>query len=434
MKISTVAQMRAMDRAAIEQFGIPEIVLMENAGQAAYTALRQQLGVVGRRFVIVCGSGNNGGDGFVVARKIIADGGRAKVFLLAAGNKFTGAARTHLTILEHLPVEIRPLTAVEDLHADLDRCDGIVDAILGTGLDREVRRLHARVIDRINAAGKPVLSVDIPSGINGDSGQIMGTAVRADATVSFGLPKIGNLTYPGYGHGGRLYVSHISFPPSLTDSQELTLAVNTPLELPPRDASGHKGTFGQVLFIAGAASYLGAPYLAAHAFLKAGGGYARLATPAVVAPFIAGKASELVLVPQEATRAGSIAGRNREALLALALKMDLVVMGPGLSLEAETQQLVRELVQRIQCPLLLDGDGITAVCGHRQLLRNRTAATLMTPHLGEMARLTGIPAADIPRQKICAARPNRRRPQCPYGPQGAPLAGRLSRRPRVRQS
>jgi hydroxyethylthiazole kinase-like uncharacterized protein yjeF len=400
MKISSVDEMRAMDRCAVKQLGIPEAILMENAGQAAASVLSREIGIRDRKIVIFCGAGNNGGDGFVVARKIHADGGSAKVYLLGDPEKFRGAARVNLDILAKLPVEVRPVESIKKIRMDVLHCHGIVDAIFGTGLDREINGLYREVIALINASGKKVLSLDIPSGVNGDTGQIMGAAVQAHCTVTFGLPKIGVMLYPGYERCGKLYVCHISFPPSLYDSADIKIQVNQPAALPPRDKNGHKGSMGEALFIAGAAGYFGAPYFSAMSFLKAGGGYARLAAPRSMISFIARKGSEIVFIPQKETASGSIALENKKSLIDIAEKMDMVVIGPGLSLDPETQQLVRELVQMIKAPVLIDGDGITAVSADLKVVRKRKAPTILTPHPGEMARMTGKSLTEIDRQKI----------------------------------
>ncbi|MBN1547703.1 MAG: NAD(P)H-hydrate dehydratase [Syntrophaceae bacterium] len=400
MKIARVDEMRAMDRFATEKLGIPEEILMENAGLASAFVLNREIGIRGKTFSVLCGGGNNGGDGFVVARKIHADGGKVKVFILGDPGKYKGAAQTNYNIVLGLSVEVEVAKSVEDMLQDVLYSDVIIDGLFGTGLDREVRGLYADAIDLINESGKMVLSLDIPSGINGDTGEIMGVAVNADLTVTYGLPKIGNLLYPGYERAGRLYVCHISFPPDLYDREALLIQVNDFIKLPPRNPDGHKGSMGEALFIAGAASYFGAPYFSALSFLKAGGGYSRLAAPYGVAPFIAEKGSEIVLVPQSETVDGTIARQNREALLNLADKMDCVVIGPGLSLQEETQHLVRELVALIGRPVLIDGDGITALAGHLDLIRGREGETILTPHLGEMSRLTGKGIDAVRRNRI----------------------------------
>ncbi len=395
MKVCSVEQMRQMDQTAVERFGIVETVLMENAGLAAFHVLSEKIGISGKRFAVFCGIGNNGGDGFVVARKIHSRGGHARVFIIGNPDKFQGAAKANLEIIRRIPLEIVQVDSADQVESDLFSCDGIVDAIFGTGLVREVSGVYAEVIDRINGSGRRVLSLDIASGVSGDNGKVLGTAVQADYTVTFGLPKLGNLLYPGYAHGGELYATHISFPRQLFDADDLMVAINEPPALPPRNAWGHKGTFGDVLFIAGASGYYGAPYFSALSFLKAGGGYSRLAAPADVIPFVASKGSEIVFIPQNQTSSGSISLENVPALLEIAEKMDMVVLGPGLSLNLETQELTRRLAAEISRPLLLDGDGITAVCSHLPVVSKRKAQTVLTPHLGEMARLTGIAASQI---------------------------------------
>ena len=400
MKVSRVSEMRALDRTAIEEFGIVAELLMENAGQAVYFVLLKEFGIKGKNFVIFCGLGNNGGDGFVVARKIHSSGGAVKVFVLGDPSKFKGAAKINLDIVSRLPIEVRRIESIEVIKTEVAHCDGIVDAILGTGLTRDVAGLYRDVIELINESGKTVFSVDIPSGIHGDTGKVMGVAVKADYTITFGLPKIGNVLFPGYGLCGKLYVSHISFPPSIYNADTLKVEISHPVKLPPRDKDAHKGNFGEVLFVAGASSYFGAPYFAALSFLKAGGGYSRLAAPESIVPFIASKGSEIVFVPQVETSSGSIALQNKRALLELSKRMDMVILGPGLSLEEETQQLARELAEEVDKPLLIDGDGITALCQDLQIVKGRKAETILTPHLGEMSRITKMSVREIDANKI----------------------------------
>ena len=400
MKVSSVMEMRELDRTAIETFGIREEILMENAGEAVYAVMRDRFGIAGKTFAVFCGLGNNGGDGFVVARKVHSNGGNARVFILGGKDRFNGAAGLNLDIIEGMPIDVDSISDASGIRRVTTQCDVIVDAVFGTGLARDVGGLHGDVIDAINASGKPVVSVDIPSGVNGDTGHVMGKAVSADVTVSFGLPKIGNLLYPGYGLCGDLYVTHISFPPSLHDADGLKVEINHPPPPPPRAAWGHKGNFGDVLFVAGAAGYYGAPCFAALSFMKAGGGYSRLAAPHSIIPAVAAKGNEMVFAPMAETAAGSIAMANLPALAALSEKVDMVVAGPGISLDAETRKLVRSLAGEIAAPLLIDGDGITAVCDDLDIVKSRQAETVLTPHLGEMSRITGRPVADIDADKV----------------------------------
>lgn len=407
MKVCTVEEMRALDGRAITEYGIPEHLLMENAGEAAYYAILREIGVRGLRFAVVCGLGNNGGDGFVVARKLRSSGARVRVLILGDPERYGESARLHFDVLRGGGAEISVEPTSQEVAAALADADVIVDAVFGTGLTREVEGRFREAIDAINAAGsagRRVVSLDIPSGVNGDTGLVHGVAVRADLTVTFGLPKLGNLFFPGAELGGRLLVSHISYPPELVAAPEVRVEVSAPPPLPPRPPDGHKGTFGDALFIAGARNYYGAPTFAALAFLKAGGGYSRLAAPASVIPYAAGIAPEVVFAPQAETETGGLALEAREVLLELAGAVDFVVLGPGLSLAQETQELVRVLLPAIDRPLLVDGDGLTAVAAELQAVRRRTAPTVLTPHPGEMARLTGLSVSEIRADRVGVVR------------------------------
>lgn len=400
MKVTRVAEMRSLDRYAIEKLAIPEEILMENAGGASYFVILKEFGIKDKNFVAFCGIGNNGGDGFVVARKIHSNGGNVKVFILGDVNNLKGAAKKNLDIISKIPIEIRHIESIETIRSDVLHCNAVVDAIFGTGLSRDVGGLYRDAIQMINESKKNVFSLDIPSGINGDTGEIMGAAVMADYTITFGLPKFGNMLFPGYGHCGKLYVSHISFPPSLYDKDSIKVEINDYIKLPPKDRDAHKGNLGKSLFIAGASSYFGAPYFSALSFLKAGGGYSRLAAPISMTPFIANKGSEIVFIPQKETDSGSISLENKDALLELSEMMDMVIIGPGLSLDEETQRLTRELTKEIKKPLLIDGDGITAISGDLEIVKGRKAPTILTPHLGEMSRITKMGADELNRKKI----------------------------------
>lgn len=400
MKVAKIDEMRNLDRRATEEFAISQKLLMENAGEAVYFVILSEFGIKNKKFVIFCGAGNNGGDGLVIARKIHSNGGEAKVFLLDDETKFNGTAKENFEIISKLPIEVSRVNSIESIKSDIGYCDAIVDAIFGTGLTREIDGIYKDVIQAINESERVVFSVDIPSGINGDTGEVMEIAIKADYTVTFGLPKIGNILYPGYEYCGRLYVSHISFPPSLYNADAIKVEINSPIELPKRDKNAHKGNFGEVLFIAGAASYLGAPYFAALSFLKAGGGYSRLAAPSSISSSLANKGSEIVFIPQKETPSGSIALRNKNELLELSERVDMVIMGPGLSLNTETQKLVLELAQEIRKPLLIDGDGITAIARDTGIVKNRGAATVLTPHLGEMSRIMEMETGEINENKI----------------------------------
>jgi len=395
MKISTPEQMRRLDRTAIRHFHIPDTLLMENAGLAAFRVIMDRYGCDDLRTVIFCGGGNNGGDGLVVARHIHSNGGTPYLILLGDPEKYKGAAKRNFEIIRGLPVPMEAVNSREHLEDILQGADLIVDAIFGTGLDRSVEGFYREVIRTANDSGLPIISLDIPSGVSGLSGQVLGEAMAAEATVTFGLPKRGNLLYPGAALGGDLFVTHLGFPRELVEDSTIEVELTPPFPLPPRRPDGHKTAFGDALFIAGAQGYYGAPVFSALSHLKAGGGYARLATPRSLAPHLAANGSEIVFLPHEETAAGSLSLAAQKSLIDHAANAEFVVMGPGLSLNEETQALLWELARDIKAPLLIDGDGLTALCRDKDILSQRTHPTVMTPHLGEMARLSGKSVADI---------------------------------------
>ena len=402
MKISRVNEMQKLDTQAVKDYGITEALLMENAGHAAFNIIMDETGIDGKCFAVFSGGGNNGGDGFVVARKIHSNGGLVHVFVLGDLNKYKGAAKSNLDIIKKIGLNITELENAENIKDSLHTYDAIIDGIFGTGLDRVVEGKYKNIIDLINEQTCPVYSLDIPSGVHGDTGNIMGSAVRAKHTISFGLPKLGNIFFPGFEYGGKLSVTHISFPPEMYNHKNIKVAVNDPLPLPKRRMDVHKGALGKVLFIAGSNLYLGAPYFAAHSFLRAGGGLSFLATPESVAPHIASKGNELVVLPLRMAKSGSLSMKNMDQLLEFSDKVDMVVIGPGISLNRGAQNLVRSISTEINKPILIDGDGLTAIAKDLDCIANRTFPSVLTPHMGEMSRLTGKSIAELNRHKIDA--------------------------------
>jgi hydroxyethylthiazole kinase-like uncharacterized protein yjeF len=400
MKICHVNEMRELDKKASEEYGIREELLMENAGLAAFSVIQNHVSIPKSKIAVFCGVGNNGGDGFVVARKIHSAGGKVIVIIIGDHTKFRGPAKLNFDIIVKLPVELVYMKDIPEVKKYLKDTTVIIDAIFGTGLDRDVSGPYREIVDIINKGKKQVISLDIPSGINGDTGQMMGTAVCAKQTVTFGLPKLGNMLYPGFAYCGDLYVSHISFPQNLYNSENLKIATNDPIVLPARDRDSHKGALGKVLFIAGSSNYLGAPFFSAMSFLKAGGGLSYLAAPDKVTSFIAKKGKELVMLPQKSTDSGSISLQNLDNLITHSEEVDMVVMGPGLSLNEETQKLALELAGKINKPLLIDGDGITAISHDLKYITQRNKPTILTPHIGEMSRITNTGKEEIISNRI----------------------------------
>jgi ADP-dependent NAD(P)H-hydrate dehydratase / NAD(P)H-hydrate epimerase len=400
MKICRVNEMREMDQRAISEFGIAQELLMENAGESTYFVIKEVFGQEPKSVTVFCGIGNNGGDGLVVARKLNSIGWNPEIILLGNAQKFKGAAKINYEISQKLGLTFIPFDKKPDVYESLATAELIVDAIFGTGLDRNVTGDYLDCINLINESEIPVISVDIPSGINGDTSMVMGTAIQADFTITYGLPKLGNILFPGHAYGGKLFTTFISFPPEMHQSKELRIETNRPYPLPVRHLDSHKGSCGKVLFVSGSSGYMGAPYFSAMSFLKSGGGLSFLATPDVVAPHIGSEGNEIVLLPQKSTKAGSLSIENKVNILKAAEQCDMVVIGPGLSLETETKELVRELVAELTQPVLIDGDGLTAISENINLLSTRTAPTILTPHPGEMARLLNNSIQEIEADKI----------------------------------
>jgi len=402
VKVGTSQDIRRLDLSVITDYGVPQAVLMENAAIAARDVIQERWSIRNRDILVVCGSGNNAGDGFALARLLYARGAAVTVLLAGDTEKLKGASADNYHILRQLPLEIIILESYT--HPPLlDRLNFssyqlIVDALFGTGLSRKLDGRMAHLITRINASEVPVLSVDIPSGINADTGELMGTAIRAESTISFALPKRGNLLYPGCAMGGKLYLSEISFPPEAIEDEAILLSVNIPPPLPPRNPAGHKGNFGKILIIGGSSRYRGAPALAGGAALKSGAGYVRLAMPGELVPQVVYMLSEAVFLPQG--EGSSIGVEQLSELLEQAVNADAVVIGPGLSTEPESIQFAREFIALAEASLVIDGDALSALAGREELTRERKYPTCITPHSGEMARLLGSSVSEIETRRI----------------------------------
>ncbi|MCY0867813.1 MAG: NAD(P)H-hydrate dehydratase [Desulfurococcus sp.] len=397
LKVCSVEEVRWIDSEA-SHYGLSSILLMEEAASAIYTVILREYGVEGRRFTVVAGTGNNGGDALATARRLHAAGGVVEVFVVGDPERMTEASRFNHELLVKLGVPVKHITSPGDLNELAEstrRADVILVGLIGVGLKGEVSGIHRMVVELVNSAGKPVVSVDIPSGVNGDNGLVKGVAVKSTVTVALGLLKYGNVLYPGYYYAGKLYVSILSYPRSLIESVRVEL--NTPVKPPERVRWGHKGFFGKLLAVAGARYYYGAPYYVAQSFLKTGGGYSRLAAPKSIIPSIASRAPGVVYIPLEETSEGSIAFSSMEKILEAVEKhdIDILVVGPGVSLNEETQELVRRLVEAVDRPIIVDGDGLTAVSRNLDIIKSRRHPTILTPHPAEFSRLTGKPLNEI---------------------------------------
>lgn len=395
MKIVTAEQMRELDRKAIEERGIAGLTLMENAGRAvADAAYRMTEDVPERPIAIVCGCGNNGGDGFVASRHLADMGREVRVVLAAARSEVSGDARDNLLRLETSGIaldEIQDAAAAGQLitHAGL-----IVDALLGTGLSGKVRGLVGKLIEAINDSGKPVLAVDIPSGLNSDSGEPLGMAVRAKETVTMGLPKLGLILHPGADYAGRLTVADIGFPSDLVAESQSAGDLTDPqwvrMLLPERAKSANKGDFGRVLVIAGSAGMTGAACLCAEAALRVGAGLVTVGCPASLNDILEVKLTEAMTLPLPETYQRSLDTRALALILEHAEGATALAIGPGISRQPEAAALVRRLVARVERPMVIDADGLNALADASVLLEGEHAPAVLTPHPGEMGRLMGV--------------------------------------------
>lgn len=413
--VFAAAEMRALDRRAIEELGIPGATLMENAGRGAAVEIRAFLrqrrrDVRGLAVVVVAGRGNNGGDGFVVARALREAGARVRVFLTARGSDVTGDALAKLRALERRrirPDEITDASGLARLRAALRTCGLAVDALLGTGTHGAPTGLVADAIGCINATAAPVVALDLPSGLSADTGETPGPVVRAALTTTFGGLKRGLVTPPGRALAGRVRVVPIGLPDAeVRRGAGVFLLESADVRgyLPPRRRDAHKGNFGHLLVVAGSVGKTGAAALVGRAAMRIGAGLCTIATPRSQQPVVASLVTEPMTEPLPETAAQTVALDARDRIVTLADARDAVALGPGVGLDKDTQTLVRELVRDLPKPMVLDADALTALVGHLDLLRHARAPRCVTPHPGEMARMLGVPTASVQAERIETAR------------------------------
>ncbi len=408
MKILTSVQMKEIDRKAIAALGIPGTVLMENAGIRVVEVLARVFeGLEAAEAVVVAGKGNNGGDGFVVARHLRNMGLRPAVLLLASKDEVRGDAAVNLNIALNMGIPVAEVRSPEDwkrCRKALAGADLIVDALFGTGLTKPAEGLHARVIGDINAAPGFKAAVDIPSGLSSDTANIIGPAVRADLTVTLAAPKIAHVLPPAEGLVGRLFVAPIGIPPALFDDPGLKVELVERGDVLPlfaaREPDTHKGTYGHVLVVAGSRGKTGAASLAAKAALKMGAGLVTVATPESCLPMVARSMDELMTEPLAETPEGTISARSLSRVSALLKGKDALLIGPGISTHPETVSLVLALLPRVRVPMVIDADALNAVASKPGVLAALRAPAVLTPHPGEFARLAGLTTKEVLERRL----------------------------------
>jgi NAD(P)H-hydrate epimerase len=412
MRVLNTDQMREADRRTIEDIGIPSVVLMENAGRQAVAAMEAAFeDLATSRVGVICGRGNNGGDGFVVARTLIQRGIETMVFLLGSVAEIRGDARTNLEILGRIGLTVVEITDAQEweLHStEISECDVIVDAILGTGFRGRLSGLLETVVADVNSLSAPVVSIDLPTGVSADTQVLEGEAIDASMTVTLAAPKIPLVFPPADSHAGDLVIADIGIPHPVIDEVEgqyLELLTREQMRelVPVRAPESHKGDFGRVLVIAGSRGRTGAAHLAAMGALKSGAGLVTVATPHSCLPIVAAMAPEYMTEPLEETTSGTIDFGAVDRVLDM--QTDVIALGPGLGQAPGTAAFVQALVERAGVPLVLDADALNAFVGDPERLVGRDGVdVIITPHPGEMARLLGVSVEEVQRDRLGTAR------------------------------
>lgn len=399
MRIATSKTTNSIDAACVQKIGLPLIVLMENAAQAVFKNIETQNY---NNYVIVCGSGNNGGDGFALARQLIIAGKEVKVFLVCNPNsKLSECAAINYNILINLGIKIEILNKAEDIckfKNVIIESQVIIDAILGTGLKRKVEGIFDAVIAAINESKKVIFSIDVPSGLNGDTGKVIGNAVKANKTICFEMYKRGFLNYESFSYIQEVIVEPIGVPSCIMDEFE-TYEYITDVQfikdnIKPRKKIGFKSDFGKISILAGSQGFYGAAFIAAESAVKCGGGLVTLITHSDVQNKIASKLTEAMTCNFD----------DKDRFIKLIKTSDAVAFGPGLGNSQETFELLNEVIENLECPLVLDADGINVMSEKCEKFLIWNKKIIITPHLGEMARLTGFSIDYIRENRIDVAK------------------------------
>ena len=405
------AQMREADRITTDEIGIASLVLMECAGRQVVATMEERLeDLDASRIAVLCGPGNNGGDGFVVARTLLQAGHDVEVFVVGRAADVKGDARVNLDILGRLGYTVVEIGDAHDweLHAsDVSACDLVVDAMFGTGLSRPLGGVFETIVRDINASPLPVVAIDIPSGLSGSTADVIGPAIEADLTVTFATPKLPHVLPPAEALCGDVVTVEIGIPGEVVDALDGSRidvitreAVAGSLE--PRDADTHKGDYGRVLIVGGALGRTGAAYLSGMAALRSGAGLVTVAAPASAVPIIASMGAEFMTLPLPEIDGRIDAAAALEVILDAGA--DVIAAGPGLGTGPEAAALIFGLIERSGGPLVLDADALTICATDVERLRARDGLDIIvTPHPGEMARLTGTSTAEVQQARLESA-------------------------------
>ncbi|MGD0622612.1 MAG: NAD(P)H-hydrate dehydratase [Thermacetogeniaceae bacterium] len=426
MRLVKAAVMRSLDQEAGRRYGIPGIVLMENAGLSVVQYLLGRFWEhrpAGRKVLILAGPGNNGGDGLVVGRHLYNRGAGVEVLLTAAPDSYGGDAAVNLKIVSATGIAhwVFDADGFDRLAGALDRADLIVDALFGTGFRGMPEEPMATLIRMVNAVGKPVLAVDLPSGMEADTGVVAGACIRADLTVTLGLPKLGLYLDPGAGYAGEVVVGDISFPPGLAGGDALDAwrppgaaafyLIDIPLVagfMPRRRPTDHKGSYGHVAVVGGTPGYTGAIALAGNAALRSGAGLVTAVVPASLYPVLAVKLTEAMTRPAPESSGGGFSADAYSALRDLLGRVTALAVGPGLGQDPETAIFLHNLLCGTELPTVIDADALNILARDQGLLKDPLLAEqrkrwVLTPHPGEMSRLLGTSIGEVQADRVGVA-------------------------------
>ncbi|MBI3813767.1 MAG: NAD(P)H-hydrate dehydratase [Nitrospinae bacterium] len=422
MKIVTAKEMQSIDKKAIENYGISGIVLMENAAMGVVSSILKRFpDIKNKRVGIFSGKGNNGGDGLAVARHLNNKGVETTVYLLSKKEMLKGDARTNLNIADNARTnlniadkmgirifEIASLNELEAIKDDALKNDIFIDAIFGTGLTSGVKGYYTNIIKFINSSGKFILSIDIPSGLSSDTGEIIGGHIKADLTVSLCLPKIGEILYPAAEYIGDLDIADIGIPKTIIDEEgiKVNLIENADVAgiLPKRRPDTHKGTYGHLIVVAGSKGKGGAAAMASISALRAGAGLVTLALPECLNTSFETRIPEVMTLPLPDTKDGTIDKSASKILLKFLEGKSAVLIGPGITTNPSTSSFVKKIIKEIGCPLLIDADGLNIVADEIEILKKRASPVIVTPHPGEMARMLNTTSKEIQANRIESGR------------------------------
>jgi len=408
LPVVTAERMRELDRQATEEFGIPSLILMENAGRAvAMTALAMLKDHSRARVIIACGPGNNGGDGFVAARHLHNAGVDVLVVYYGTRSKAAGDALANIVAAERLPLDILPNPGPAVLSRLALESDLVIDALLGTGIKGALKPPYDDVLSTLKRDFRcPVLAVDIPSGLDADDGSVAGRVVHADRTVTFALPKIGLLTHPGAAYAGDIVVADIGIPwDALKNSSDCRVALGDLSEVfASRDRAAHKGDFGRLAVVAGSVGMTGAAALAAQGALRVGAGLVTVVIAESLNDIMEVKLTEAMTAPVPESGSRALGPASLDSALCCIEKRDAAVIGPGIGRREETVELALDIIRCLSRPAVLDADALYAVSKDISALKSSKAPLVLTPHPGEMAMLLGTDVSEVQSNRLEIAR------------------------------